>query len=625
MAGRIRDSDIELVRERVSLAELIGETVQLKSAGSGRVKGLCPFHDEKSPSFNVNDAAGFYHCFGCGASGDAISYLRETDHLGFIEAIEFLARRANVTLVYEDTPGVPPGQQNRNASQRLRMVEANRLAAEWFHEQLAGPDAAHARVYLADRGFNRDTAGAYNVGYAPEGWDLLVKHLQGRGYTPDELIVAGIASQGRQGPIDRFRNRVVWPIREMNNDIVGFGARKLSTDPADDSPKYLNTPETPIYKKSHVLYGLDRAKKEIGKRRQVVLVEGYTDVMACHLAGIPTAVATCGTSFTNEHISVLRRILMDDGVLRGEVVYLFDGDQAGQKAALKAFGDDQKFVAQTFIAIAPDGMDPCELRLTHGDEAVRSLIANRIPLIEFALRQVLAGYDLTIPEGRVSALTATAPLVGQIKDVALRPEYARALAGWLGMPTSAVDRKVRDMTARGAGEAVVVAVMTDPGLLAQREVMKIAVQEPALLGTGLDDLPAEAFTDPALRRVRDLVMDTLGAGGLPVTGWTRGLRDRAPEDLRLLVTALAVEGIGSRPEQDLRLAAGGLKAPDAQFAQAQIVRLRTEHLFVRLAQIDVEMVQAQAAGDTATVARLGAAHMPLAMEAVALKKQHRGD
>lgn len=252
----------------------------------------------------------------------------------------------------------------------------------------------------------------------------------GRGFTSQELIKGGLAREGRRGPVDRFRGRLIWPIRDITGDVIGFGARKLLD--SDDGPKYLNTPESPIYHKSSVLYGVDLAKREIAKRSQAVIVEGYTDVMACHLAGVPTAVATCGTSFGEEHIKVLRRLLLDQAEFRGEVIFTFDGDSAGQKAALRAFQDEQKFVTQTFVAVQPDGLDPCDLRVKQGDAAVRDLIASREPLFAFAIRSTLSRYDLDTNEGRLAALDAAAPIVASIKDPGLRKTYVVDLDRWLG-------------------------------------------------------------------------------------------------------------------------------------------------------------------------------------------------
>ncbi len=543
MAGRIRDEDVVTVRERAHIADVITEGgVQLKQAGGGRLKGLCPFHDEKTPSFNVNPVVGYYMCFGCGESGDVISFVRKHDQLSFVEAIEHLARRYGVDLQYEQG-GSAAGRQG---SQRSRLVEAHKVAAEFYVDQLDGPAAGAGKQFLAERGFDRAAAAAYGVGFAPPGWDNLVKHLRGRGFSQEELLAAGLASEGRQGPIDRFRYRLVWPIRDIGGDVIGFGARKLSTDAGDDSPKYLNTPETAIYKKSTVLYGLDLAKKEIARRRQAVVVEGYTDVMACHLAGVPTAVATCGTAFGADHIGVIRRLLMDQDEFRGEVVFTFDGDAAGQKAALKAFGDDQRFVAQTFIAVSPGSMDPCELRLAKGDTAVRDLVAARVPLVEFAVKAALARYDLDSAEGRVQALASAAPLVGKIKNRALAMEYARRLAGWLGMDEATVRERVgHDVPGIGTQQRRrPVAPSADASLLRlEREAMKLAVQSPISVAPIFDELHDEVLTEPSLRQVQETIRK-VGGVSTAVGGeaWVGRLLQACPDDaIRSLVTALAVE------------------------------------------------------------------------------------
>ncbi|MDQ3503048.1 MAG: DNA primase [Actinomycetota bacterium] len=562
MAGRIRDEDVVLVRERAAIADVIGEAVQLRPAGGGRLKGLCPFHDEKSPSFNVNPALGYYMCFGCGESGDVISFVRNTEHLSFVETVERLAGRYGVQLRYEQGSAAA----GRQSSQRTRLVAAHRLAADYYAEQLATPEAVPARQFLAQRGFDQEAAAAYGVGYAPAGWDSLVKHLRGSGYSQEELLLGGLASEGRRGPVDRFRGRLLWPIRDLAGDVVGFGARKLSED--DSGPKYLNTAETPIYKKSSVLYGLDVAKKEIAKRRQAVVVEGYTDVMACHLAGVPTAVATCGTAFGSDHIGLIRRLLMDQDEMRGEVVFTFDGDAAGQKAALKAFGEEQRFVTQTFIAVSPEGMDPCELRLARGDVAVRDMVAGRVPLVEFAVRSVLSGYDLETAEGRVGAMQKAAPLVAQIKDRALRPEYARRLAGWLGMEVEPVASRVAELA--GGGRASTQR-RTPPAMRAdaaavtvERELLKLAVQLPVLVAPQYDTIADECFTAPELREVHQVVAKaggTVGASG--GEAWVATLLEAAPNDeVRSLITRLAVEA----PLSDLE--------PDDRYAGAVVARVQ---------------------------------------------------
>ncbi|PQZ60621.1 MULTISPECIES: DNA primase [unclassified Microbacterium] len=438
---RILQADVDEVKARTNIADIVGERVALKSAGVGSLKGLCPFHDEKSPSFHVRQQVGYYHCFGCGESGDVYSFLREMDHVSFTEAVERLAGRIGYTLHYEDGGAAP------ETSGRSRLYAANTAAAEFFRAQLLTADAEAGRRFLGERGFDAGAAAHFGVGFAPRGWDGMLKALTAQGFTREELSNAGLVSTGQRGVYDRFRGRLVWPIRDVSGQTIGFGARKLFDD--DNGPKYLNTPETPIYKKAQVLYGLDLAKRDIarGDPRRVVVVEGYTDVMACHLAGLTTAIATCGTAFGTEHIKVLRRVMGDDNA-SGEVVFTFDGDEAGQKAALRAFTEDDRFNAQTFVAVAPDGLDPCDMRLQRGDAAVRGLMDTKQPMFEFAIDRKLGGFDLSTVEGRVGALRAAAPIVAEIRDQLLRPGYERVLARRLGMDPTEVRSEV-ERAARG--------------------------------------------------------------------------------------------------------------------------------------------------------------------------------
>lgn len=577
MAGRIKDEDIAAIRERNPIDEVVGEHLQLRNAGGGSFMGLCPFHDEKSPSFHVTPSRGMYHCFGCEAGGDVISFVRGVEQLSFVEAVEWLARRGGVELRYEGG-GAAPRQQGEHT----RLVEAHRVAAEFYAEQLAGREGEAGRRFLSERGFAAADAERFGVGYAPREWGALVRHLRGRGFTERELTTGGLAREGRRGLVDRFRGRLIWPIREVSGDVVGFGARRLY----DDDPleaKYLNTPETPLYKKGTVLYGVHAAKKEIARRKQAVVVEGYTDVMACHLAGVETAVATCGTAFGEGHTKVLRRLLMDQSEFRGEVVFTFDGDSAGQRAALRAFADDQRFVTQTFVAVQPDGLDPCDLRIRHGDAAVRDLVARRIPLFEFGIRSVLSRHDLEIPEGRVAALSGAAPMVASIRDRSLRPEYARRLAGWLGMDVDTVTAAVADARkgtdeadGRGGARARTRAPAgaerrggrpepdsADPAVRVEREVLKIAIQRPALAGPAFDSVQQDSFTVPQYAAVRAAVAEAGGvASGVGGPSWVTRLQETArEEETGSLVTALAVEPLRSDGE------------PGERYAEAQLARL----------------------------------------------------
>ncbi|NQX27822.1 DNA primase [Microbacteriaceae bacterium VKM Ac-2854] len=449
MPGRIKQSDVEEVKARTNIADIVGDYVTLKSAGIGSMKGLCPFHDERSPSFHVRPQAGFYHCFGCQESGDVYSFIMKMDHSSFSETVERLAAKIGYTLHYED--GDAPKEERGN---RARIIAANQAAEEFFRAQLATPGADIGRQFLGERGFDKAAADRFGVGFAPNSWDELLKHLKGRGFTEEELKLSGLVSSNDRGGIyDRFRGRLVWPIRDVTGATVGFGARRLLED--DKGPKYLNTPETPVYHKAQVLYGLDLAKRDISRAHQVVVVEGYTDVMACHLAGVTTAVATCGTAFGTDHVRIVRRVLGDTSGA-AEVVFTFDPDTAGQKAALRAFETTQSssardtFSAQTFVAVAPDGLDPCDLRINRGDDAVRRLIDERKPMYEFAIRQRLSQYTLTNAEGQVAALRVAAPLVAEIPDEALRPEYTRRLAKMLGLDMDEVTAAVRSASMRAA-------------------------------------------------------------------------------------------------------------------------------------------------------------------------------
>ena len=435
MAGLIRKEDIDEVRARTDIREIIEGYVSLKSAGIGTFKGLCPFHDERTPSFNVRPQVGSYHCFGCGESGDVYSFVMAMEHTSFVETVERLAARIGYTLHYE---GGKPGDRYE-AGMRRRLLDAHKIAAEFFERNLYSPDAQEAQRFLGARGFDPAATRKFGVGYAPRGWDHLLKHLRSQGFTDEELKATGMFSEGNRGLYDRFRGRIIWPIRTIAGETIGFGARRLFDD--DQGPKYLNTPETQLYKKSQVLYGIDLAKRDMTKNKQVVIVEGYTDVMAAHLAGITTAVATCGTAFGPGHIKMVRRMITDDGS-GGKIIFTFDGDAAGQKAAMAAFQEDQRFVAQTFVAVAENGMDPCDLRLHKGDAAVRSLIASRRPLFEFAIDSTLAKYDLATLEGRVLAMRAIAPIIAGIKDRDLRPAYMRKVSGQLGLELDEIQRAV---------------------------------------------------------------------------------------------------------------------------------------------------------------------------------------
>ncbi|MFI5933054.1 DNA primase [Actinoplanes sp. NPDC051494] len=556
MAGRVKDEDIALVRDRTSIADIISETVTLRSAGGGNLKGLCPFHDEKTPSFTVSPARGVFFCHGCGVGGDAIKFLMDAEHLTFVESLERLATKAGLQLRYEENGFQGGGVARQQPGQRQRLIAAHAAAADFYASQLGKAHARPARQFLAERGFGRATAEKYGCGFAPEGWDLLTKHLLQKGFSADDLTVGGLAKPSRSGSlIDRFRRRLMWPIRDLSGDVIGFGARKLFDD--DDGPKYLNTPETPLYKKSHVLYGIDLAKKPMAKQSQAVIVEGYTDVMACHEAGVLTAVATCGTSFGVEHIGVLRRFLMDADVFGGEIIFTFDGDAAGQKAAMRAFSEDQRFVTQTFVAVSPGGMDPCELRLARGDLAVRDLVAGREPLLTYALRSIAGRYDLDTAEGRSNALRATTDFMLQLRRWDLREQYLRQLSQIIGVDPEEA-REVLKAADRRTGAQIEnprkPALETESlQTRVEREVLKLALQYPVLAGAMFDAIEVDMYQNPIYRSVRLAVAGAGGAvKGLAGAVWIEGVRD-ACDDIaaKALISELAVEELRLDGEVDL--------------------------------------------------------------------------
>jgi DNA primase len=613
MPGRIRQEDIAAVRERSPIADVIGEYLQLRPAGGGNLKGLCPFHSERTPSFNVTPGKELYHCFSCGEGGDVIKFLMKIESLDFGEAVERLAARAGIELRYE-AGGYVPGQET---GQRRRLIEAHRQAQELYAERIHADSARIARAFLAERGFSLGDADKFGVGYSPAAWDELTRHLRARGFTEDELVKAGLSRRSSKGGlIDMFRGRLMWPIRDLTGETIAFGARKLNPE---DDPKYLNTPETPVFRKSQLLYGADLAKREIARRRQAVIVEGYTDVMACHLSGVPTAVATCGTSFGEDHVKVLRRLIMDTDGSAGEVIFTFDGDAAGQKAALRAFSLEEKFVTQTFVAVQPDGLDPCDLRLKHGEAAVRDLVARRVPLFEFAIRSVLARHDLDTREGQFAAIDEAAPIIVRIKDRSKWKQYAVDLDRWIGFmderyildrvrhaagamqgagasrnrsgaagQAPAANGQRRGNTSQGeagqnrAGQPY---DRSDPALRVEREALKLAVQWPALTGPEFDALGAAAFSVPVHAATFGLIV---ACGGVGTAGrardWAAALLDAAPDDrARAFVTELAVEPlqVAGEPDEkyaDVVLARVGELAVGRQIAaiKARLQRMNPE-------------------------------------------------
>lgn len=567
MAGLINDEDIQLVRERARIDEVVEQYVTLRRSG-GTMKGLCPFHDEKTPSFHANPARGTFHCFGCGEGGDAIAFVQKIEGLSFVEAMERLAGKYGIQLRYEEGESRGP---RRDPQQRQRLLEAHRLAGELYAETLASaPEAAPGRQFVTDRGFDQRAAETFAMGWAPRSGTALLAHLKGKGFTDEELVVGGLARRSSRGLFDVFQGRLLWPIREMTSEIIGFGARRMFDDDFMQG-KYVNTSETPIYKKSQVLYGIDLARRQISSESRAVVVEGYTDVMACHEAGVRTAVATCGTAFGEGHAKVLRRILLDDGAMHGEVVFTFDGDEAGQRAAMKAFEGDQQFAAQTYVAVEPRGMDPCDLRIADGDAGVRALVDARIPLYRFVLENVLLRYDLDRADQRVDAVREAVGLATSIRDKSKVEEFLREISTRVGVDVDQVraEHRRHRPTAKQERRAPASAPAEPapapppqpfvsfgaPQFKDEREVLKALAQHPHLARPHVAELDDGDFTHPVAQEIWR-TMRTVGLPDRDDATFVPRVADALPsDDLRRVLTVATMEQLSATEGATARVVA----------------------------------------------------------------------
>ena len=651
MAGRIKADDVALVKERSSIEDVVREHVTLRSAGPGSMKGLCPFHDEKSPSFNIRPAVGAWHCFGCGEGGDVIAFLQKIDHLTFAEAVERLAGKLGMELHYEDGGG----PREEGLGRRSRLIEAHRVAAEFYAAALVNlPEARAGRDFLRARGFDRAAASRFGVGFAPRPGEALTAHLRSKGFSDDEIVTGGLSGRGQRGLYDRFRGRLVWPIRDITGDVVGFGARRLFDDDRIEA-KYLNTSETPIYKKASVLYGLDLAKKPISRDRQAVVVEGYTDVMACHLAGIETAVATCGTAFGVEHIKTLRRIMRDESdTAPAKVVFTFDGDAAGQKAAMRAFGEDQRWASQSFVAVEASGQDPCDLRLSGGDAAVRALVedACRCSSSPCAPRSTgststppRAGSRPCAPPRRSSPASATAACAPNTPGPwpggsasrwsrwpprcivrAAPPQVARPRPARVDRAPGAPARTTATAAAatgpldgeRGAEhhrpDAMPRPDLRDPVVFAERQLLQAVLQFPSAVDQGLyDSIEPASFSAPAHRAVHDAVAAAGGLQAAPATAvWADKVAEAAAATVRTLVSELAVAPVPARVDP-----ATGM--PDARYVNELLIRVREVSLTRRIGDA-MSALRRMDSGDPAAARALAVELQTLQRELATLRE-----
>ncbi|HVK43513.1 MAG TPA: DNA primase [Micropruina sp.] len=614
--GLINEEDLATVRERTRIEDVVGSYVTLRSGGGGALVGLCPFHDEKTPSFRVTPSRGFYYCFGCNKGGDVIGFVQEINNSSFVEAVEFLADRVGVQLRFTEGGGsrVEPGL-------RTRILEANRLAAEFFSGQLSGPGAVVGRQFLAERGFDRDAAERFGVGFAPTGGRELAQHLRAHKFTDDELVKASLI---REAGWDYFQGRLLWPIRDAGRSVLGFGARRLFDD--DRMPaKYINTRETPVYKKSNVLYGLDLARQQIAKKNQAVIVEGYTDVMAAHLSGVDTAVASCGTAFGDEHARLLSRLIGSSDALKGEVIFTFDGDAAGQAAALKVFSGDQHFVSQTYVAIEPSGLDPCDLRIQQGDAAVRELVGRREPLYRYVMANVIGGFDLDRVDGRLGALRAAAPLVGSVRDQSLVNGYIHELAKMLGTDVEEVRRevaragrrKVTPTQARHVEEpppddeqpmlGLPMPNPRDRGLEVERGTLQLMVRAPETFMDAWNDVAPQDFTHPAYRAVFEAIV----AAGTPGPDWPQPVVGAASDSTVMhVIAALATEPL--------------LRQASPAYAAEYVAKLRLLSVSRTIANVKSKLQRTNPVDDQASYNRMFATLLQLEKQRRELRETSAG-
>lgn len=523
MAGRINDEDIQALRERANIAAVIGEYTTLKRAGS-RLKGLCPFHSEKTPSFTVDPSRNLFHCFGCGQGGDAYAFLQKIEALSFPESVERLARLSGYELRYEE---LSPGQR-KALGRRTRLVEVVETAAQFFTSQLASPAGAPARDYLASRGLSEDDAAHFRLGWAPDAWDDLVRHLRDSGFDQDEVIEAGLATKGsRGGAIDRFRGRVIFPIVERGGrDVVAFGGRvipgqALSTGPREGAPpKYINSSETEVYKKSETLYALNWARAAIQSERTALVVEGYMDVIGLHLAGVRNVVATCGTALTADHFRHLEKFT-------SRVVLALDADEAGFAAAERArVLAEEVGVREVGVLPLPPGKDPADLAAS-GKEAVMEALGETKTAVEFQIEHLLRGAQVDTPEGQVEAYRRTFPLLAQLDDRFLRFTYVRDIvAPAVRLSADLIEAELDDHLAergeatqerrqtRQRDERAAVAQLggvsgggRDPQMHLERQVLQAALQHAELLPVQWKRVSAEDFTAPASKMLHAAIVE----------------------------------------------------------------------------------------------------------------------
>jgi len=536
--AKIKEEDIDLLRERADIVEVVSAYTNLKRSGGHTFKGLCPIHDEKTPSFTVDASRGLAHCFGCNWGGNVYQFIQEKENLPFPEAVEWIARKFGYHLRHEDESP----EERRNKGLKPRILEANQIAADFFHRQLMdNPDASQARTYLGNRGFKREVAARWLLGYAP-GRDATCKLLLSKGFTKEEIVAADLGRVSeRDGSLyDSFRQRVTFPTWDVQNQVVAFGARALG----DQQPKYLNTSETPVFSKSRFMYGLNRAKSSIARDNPAVVVEGYTDVIALHEAGITEAVATNGTALGESHLTLLRKFT-------DRVVLVFDADEAGAHAAMRGFGDvkDPLFRQvgiDILIATVPRDRDPADLVREDGADAMRKVIEAAAPIWEAKLEQTLLSMPLDTPEARARAVSAAAQVLMSHPEPVARHEYAFTVAQRVGVDVEVVQRALSE--GRGRGPALGgIARNADkrlPGnVKVEREALRLLLLHGARVLASLGDADDALFSAPPRRELFNAAR-AAARDGQPASSVATNL---SPEALSLY-TELTVGSSGDAPE-----------------------------------------------------------------------------
>jgi DNA primase len=533
LAGRIRREDVEIVRERTDLAKLVSQYLSLKKTGHDSLSGLCPFHQEKTASFSVSPAKQVFYCFGCGKGGDAIAFLRELEHLSFAEAVERLALQAGITLRYEgDSPA-----ERKAAARRMALIKANEEAARSWASMLAeGQEAEEARRYLAGRGVTPEAVQRFGIGFAPGYPDFLLRRLT-REFSPEILLEAGLATRGDDGTVrDRFRGRITFPIQDLQGRTIGFGARILPTDPrAGEQAKYLNTAETPIYRKNEVLFNMAGARTAIARSGEAFVVEGYTDVTGLVQAGIENAVATCGTALGEGHFRLLSRFAQ-------RAVLAFDSDEAGARAAERAFAFQEQYPVQAVVMIMPQGLDPADFVAKEGPDAVRHAASRARPIVEYMVRRTVSRHDLSTVEGQSAAVADALPILEGLMDPVRRSEYGHLLADLAGVSETSVMQALDNRLGGRPQEVAKTMKRATAQERVEREMLKLLVRDVDLIALFAERLTEDHFRNTQHRRCFAAVM----ASGGDVAALAGG----EDEKLGAMVSAVAVEPLDGDPTRE---------------------------------------------------------------------------